>query len=119
MFSKEKAMIIVEKIKETRLQAILISNELQEINYDLSIIKAQIERKLIKKMGGEKKLAPTEEARERIFVLARNADEKYVELYKKSISKKTMLEETKVEIKFLQDKLNIILAVMKNNDSHD
>ncbi|MEA3459772.1 MAG: hypothetical protein U9R11_03710 [Chloroflexota bacterium] len=104
---------IADKLKAARLQVVHLSSELSQAGYDLRVVKAKVERGLIKKVGGEKALGPTVESRARIFTLALEADENYKAQVKRRNAIKLKLEEAKVEVASLRDKLNMMLAAMK------
>jgi len=115
----EKAIEVAEKLKEARLQVAHLSSEWAEAEYDLSVAQARAERGLIKKVGGEKKLGSTVESRERVFTLARDADEDYRAQLERRNQAKIRLEQAKVEAASLSDKLNIMLAAMRAEKSNE
>ncbi len=104
---------VVDKLREVRLEVVRLSAELAQVEYDLRLAQARVERGLIKKVGGEKALAPTVEDRARIFTLALDADPGYREQLNRRDELKAALETAKVELASLRDKLNVILAAMK------
>ena len=110
---------ITDRLKEARLQVVQLSAELSQTEYDLRLLKAQVERGLIKKVGGEKALAPTVESRARIFTLALDADENYKAQLGRRKAIELQLEEAKVEVAALRDRLNLILTAMKVTGDSD
>ena len=115
----ETASEITDKLKEARLQVVQLSAELSRAEYDLRLFQARVERGLIKKMGGEKALAPTDKARARIFTLALDADENYKAQLKRRNAIELQLEEAKVEVATLRDKLNLMLTAMRITGDSD
>jgi hypothetical protein len=107
------AIEVADRLKEARLQVIGISSELTQAGYDLAVAKARVERGLIKKAGDEKRLGPTTESRERVFTLARDADEAYLAELKRYNEVKVRLEQAKVEVASLRDRLNVMLTAMR------
>lgn len=73
-----EALKITETLQETRLKEVQLASELAQAQYKLSVIKARVERSLIKRVKNEKFLESTAEARERILILARDADPNFV-----------------------------------------
>jgi hypothetical protein len=112
-----EAIAVAEKLKEARLQVVLLSSELAEAEYGLAVVQARAERGLIKKVGGEKKLGPTVESRERVFTLARDADEEYRAQLERHGQVKMKLERAKAEAASLRDRLNVMLAAMRAEES--
>lgn len=104
----KEALDVVERIKSVRLKIVDLTKHLSEIDYALAVARAKVERGLIKKAGSEKNLAPTASDRERIFVLARNADSNIVALQKQRDEIKFSIEREKAELVYLQDVLNIM-----------
>lgn len=76
-------------------------------------------RQVPKKVGGEKQLAPTAEARARIFTLALDADEEYRGKLARRDEIQAKLEQAKVEAGYLRDRLNILLAAMRSHETED
>ncbi len=109
----EGAIVLSEQLKIARLEVLGRKLELRQAQYDLNVAKAKVERALIKKVGNEKKLSSTAEGRERIFVLARDADETYRARLARYNEVYERLERAKIEAQLLQDKLNVILAVLR------
>jgi len=56
-----EGMKISEKLGELCARVVQLTMELSQIEYELRVIKAKVERALIKQVGGEKKLGPTTE----------------------------------------------------------
>ena len=108
-----EAMEVADRLKEARLQVTHVTSELAQAAYDLAVGKARVERGLIKKVGNEKRLGPTSESRERVFILARDADEEYLARLKRHNEVKVRLGQVKVEVASLGDRLTIILTAMK------
>lgn len=104
---------IAEKLGELNTRVVYLSMELSQIEYGLRVTKAKVERSLIKQVGGEKKLGPTTEDRERIFTLALDADQSYKEQLKHRNEVELNLEQAKAEIASLRAKLNVIIAAMR------
>ncbi len=115
----ETAREKTDLLKEARLQVVHLSSELSQTEYDLHLSKAQVERGLIKKVGGEKALGPTVESRTRIFTLAVDADENYKAQLKRRNAIELKLEEAKVEVATLRDKLNLMLTAMRVTGDSD
>ena len=115
----ETASEITDRLKEARLQVVHLSSELSQTKYDLRVLKARVERGLIKKVGGERALAPTVESRARIFILAVDADENYKTQLERRNAIELQLEEAKVEVATLRDKLNLMLTAMRITGDSD
>ena len=115
----EAAMEITDRLRETRLQVASLSMELAQAEYQLQVIKAKVERGLIKKVESERSLGPTVEDRARIFTLAVDADPDYQAQLKQHAQLKLKLEQVKTEAAFLRDKLTITLAAMKATENVD
>ncbi len=113
----EPALELAAKLKDARLQAASLSQELLETEYQLKVTKAAVERELIKKVKTEKALGHTLEDRTRIFTRALDADTNYQALRKKQAELSLKVEETKIEVSYLRDKLSITLAAMKAPDA--
>lgn len=109
----EAANEIVERLRLARLEVVHLSAELAQAEYDLRLAQARVERGLIKKVGGEKALGPTAEDRARVFTLALDADEEYQARLKGRNALALKLEEAKVEVATLRDRLSVLLAVMR------
>ncbi len=109
----DEAMQLADKLHDARLEIVRIAGELTQAQYELTISAAKIERALIKRVGDEKKLAPTADARERIFILARDADEEYRAQHDRCNRLQLELDKTKAEAATLQDKLRIMTAAMR------
>lgn len=110
----EEALDLAERIKAARLAVVDLSTVLAQAEYDLSVNKARVERALIKQVGDEKRLGSTVDARERVFVLARDADDAFNEQRKRRDAASADLERAKIEATALRDRLTIILTAMKN-----
>ncbi|MDY6823678.1 MAG: hypothetical protein SWH68_07790 [Thermodesulfobacteriota bacterium] len=113
----EPALELAAKLKDARLQAASLSQELLETEYQLKVTKAAVERELIKKVKNEKALGHTLEDRTRIFTRALDADTNYQALRKKQAELSLKVEEAKIEVSYLRDKLSITLAAMKAPDA--
>ena len=109
----EETIKVSESLREARLEVADLSMGLAQAEYDLRVVKARVERSLIKKVGDEKRLGPTVDARERVFTLARDADEEYLTQLKRHDEVQVKLERAKVEVSALCDKLNVMLTAMK------
>jgi len=114
--SSEAALRTAEELREQRLRSAELAAELAETDYELEVIRARVERGLIKRVKGEKALAPTAEDRNRIFTLALDADEDYRARRKAGAGLRLTLQKAKAEIGFLRDKLRIQLAAMESGD---
>lgn len=108
-----EAMEVTDRLKEARLQVVHLSAEFAQAAYDLAVSKARVERALVKKVGDEKRLGPTTESRERVFTLARDADEGYLDQRKRHNEAKTRLDQAKAEVASLRERLEVLLTVMK------
>ena len=108
----EEAMTVAGKLKEARQEVVRLTGELKEAKYDLAVAKAKVERALIKKVGGEKKLGLTAEDRERVYTLALDADETYRSEWKRHFELETRLDLARAKVSALQDQLNVILTAM-------
>ena len=104
---------IAEKLQAARLEVVQLTSSLAQSEYELAVVKARIERKLIKQVGDEKRLGSTVTARERVFTLARDANEEYLVKLKRYNQSDLALEQARVEVLALQDKLSIVLVVMR------
>jgi len=94
---------VVDRLRAARLEVVHLSADLAQAEYDLKLAQARIERGLIKRVDGEKALAPTAKDRDRIFTLALDADPDYG---------KMRVDEARAEVASLRDKLNVMLAAM-------
>jgi hypothetical protein len=110
------AVEIADRLKEARLQVVQLSAEVAEAEYDLAVTKARVERDLIKKVGDEKRLGPTSESRERVFTLARDADEEYLAQLKRHSEAGIRMEQARVEVQSLRDRLDIVLTAMRSGE---
>jgi hypothetical protein len=108
-----EAMQVADRLREARLQVTDATSEFVQAAYDLAVAKARVERGLIKKVGHEKALGPTTESRERVFILARDADEQYVARLKRHNEVTVRLDQAKVEEALLGDRLKIMLTAMR------
>jgi len=108
-----EAMETVEQLRAARLEVARLAAQLNLAEYALRLAQARVERGLIKKVGGEKALAPSAEDRERIFTLALDADEEYQARLRERNELALRLEEAKVEVAYLREKLSVILATMR------
>jgi len=104
---------VVDRLRAARREVVDLSAELAQAEYGLRLAQARVERGLIKKVGGERALAPTVEDRARIFTLALDADQDYREQCQRRDGLKASLEEAKVEVASLRDKLNVMVAAMR------
>ena len=110
------AIEVADRLKEARLNVVRISSDVVQAEYDVTLAQARVERGLVKKVGDEKKLGLTTESRERVFTLARDADEQYLTQLRRYNEVKIRLEQAKVEVSALNDRLNIMLTAMKTNE---
>ncbi len=78
----DAAIEVTEKLREERLRVARLSLEMSEAEYGLQVIRARVERGLIRQVGGEKRLAPTVEDRARISTVALDANQEYGERLK-------------------------------------
>lgn len=108
---------VVDKLRAARLEVVRLSAQLAQAEYDLRLTQAKVERGWIKKVGGEKALGPTVEDRTRVFTLALDADEGYREQFRRRNEIATRLEEARVEVASLRDKLSVMLAMMKEGEN--
>ena len=108
-----EAMAIAESLRETRLRAAQLAAELGRAEYDLRVVQARVERALIKRVGGEKNLAPTADGRARIFVLALDADADYATGRKRVDELSLRLAQDKAEGQSQSDRLSVMLAAMR------
>ncbi len=113
----DEANDVVEKLRMARLEVARLSVELAQAEYDLRLTQARVERKWIKKAGGEKALAPTVEDRARILLVALDADEEYRAALERRDALALRLEEARVEADALRNRLSVILAAMQAKDS--
>ena len=113
------AMEVVERLEKARQRVVHLAADLARAEYDLRVRKARVERELIKKVGGERALAPTAEDRARVFTLALDADAEYREKFQRWQEIKLALEEAKVEVAALRDRLSVMLAVMRAGSETD
>ncbi len=102
-----------EILQETRLKEVQLASEFAQAQYKLSVIKARVERTLIKRVKEEKDLGHSVESRERVFVLARDADPDFVAQLKHVSEIQLRLELARAEILSLRDKLNVLLTSMR------
>ena len=107
------AIEVVERLEDARQRVVHLAAELAQAEYELRVRKARVERDLIKKVGGERALAPTAEDRARVFTLALDADAEYREKLQRWREVSSALEEAKVEVAALRDRLNVMLAAMR------
>jgi len=110
------AMETTDKLREVRLQVASLSMDLSQAEYNLQLMRAKVERGLIKKVKGEKALGPTVEDRARIFTLALDADADYQGQLKRRNEVELKLEQAKAELASLRDKLSVLLVAMKATD---
>lgn len=108
-----------EILQETRLKEVQLASEFAQAQYKLSVIKARVERTLIKRVKEEKDLGPSMESRERVFVLARDADPDFVAQLKQVNEIQLRLETARAEVLSLRDKLNVFLTSMRSEKSSD
>ncbi len=109
----DEANQIAEELQAARLEVAQLTFILAQNEYELTVVKARVERKLIKQVGDEKRLGATVAARERVFTLARDADEEYLLKLKRYNQSELALEQARVEVLALQDKLSIVLATLR------
>ncbi|MGQ9717710.1 MAG: hypothetical protein ACUVR6_08460 [Anaerolineae bacterium] len=112
----DEANEVVEKLRVARLEVVRLSAELARAEYDLRVTQARVERKWIKKAGGEKALAPTVEDRARILLVALDADEEYRAALERRDTLALRLDEARVEADALRNRLNVILAAMRGEE---
>ena len=117
-FTYEQVLQVVEELKIAKLQAADLSATITLERHELDVIKAKIERGLIRKVGGEKKLAPTVEDRERIFIVACDADGDYKRRWKALHDKRLTSARSQIEIEALDDKLKIMMEALQS-EQHD
>ncbi len=101
-------MQIVEKLGEKRREVARLSSELRVAKYELAVAKARVERALIKKVGGERNLAPTAEDRQRIFTLALDADPEYRAKWQQCSDLQYQLDLAVAEQRTLEDELRAL-----------
>jgi hypothetical protein len=109
----EEALKLADRLKAARLEVASLTSELATVEYNLAVAKAKVERALIKQVGDEKRLGPTAESRERVFTLARDADQDYKAQAKRQIDTQARLERAKIEVAALRYQLTIILTAMR------
>ncbi|HIE39129.1 MAG TPA: hypothetical protein EYH30_00630 [Anaerolineales bacterium] len=109
----EASIAATEELQEARLRVVRLSAELSRVEHDLRLLRARVERRLVRKVGGEKALAPTVEDRARIFTLALAADPEYEAERKHRDEIALELEEAKAEVAALRDRLDVMLAAMR------
>ena len=110
------AMETTNALRDIRLQVASLSMELSQAEYHLQVVRAKVERGLIKQARSEKALGPTVEDRTRIFTLALDADAEYQRQWKRCHDVGLKLEQAKAESASLRDKLSVLLAAMQAND---
>ena len=115
----EEALGIVEQIKDVKLQIVDLNEELAKLDYAFNVAVAQVERSLIKRRGSEKDLAPTAGDRERIFILARNADENIVALQNQRDKLRFEIDRLRVELSYLWEALNLKKIVIQNSQTNE
>jgi len=107
---------VVDRLRAARLEVVHLSADLAQAEYDLKLAQARIERGLIKRVDGEKALAPTAKDtakdRDRIFTLALDADPDYGKQLGRCNALKMRVDEARAEVASLRDKLNVMLAAM-------
>ncbi len=108
-----QALQVAEELKTAKLQAAELSSAIALERHELAVIKAKIERGLIRKVGGERQLAPTVEDRERIFIVACDADGEYKRRWKNLHDKNLVYSRAKIEISTLEEKLNILSEALR------
>ena len=109
----QEALSTAERIKEVRLRIVELSERLSEIDYALAMARARVERDLIKRAGNEKNLAPTAADRERIFILARDADSSVVALREQRDDVWSSIEREKAELSYLKEIMEIMKTAMQ------
>ena len=113
----EDSLKLVEQLKAARLTVARLSDELAKAEYELTLIAAKVEREWIKRVGDDKKLGATVEARERVFTLARDADENYKAQLNRQWDIKAKLDEARIEASALQDTLSVMLAALRAGEA--
>ena len=113
----DEALRLAEEVKSARLNVLKQSKALAELSYKLNVKKSKIERGLIKQVGDEKRLGPSLDSRERVFVLARDADADYIALYEQVENANELLETAKITVEYLEDKMTIMLTAMRTKSS--
>lgn len=103
----QEALEIAEQIKDVQLRIIDQKEALEKLEHALAVANAKVERSLIKKRGGEKNLAPTTADRDRIFILARAADETVSALQAQRDERMFEIERLNVQLSYLKEILNI------------
>ena len=106
--ARERGLEIVAKLGETRREVARLSKELRTARYEMAVARARVERALIKKVGGERNLAPTADDRQRIFTLALDADPDYRAKWKKYSDLQYQLDVASAEQRTLEDELRAL-----------
>jgi hypothetical protein len=112
-----KSTEVVDQLREARLAVARLAAELSQAEYALRVDQARVERGWIKKVGGEKALAPTSEDRARIYVLALDADPDYKAALARRDDLERELAVAKVEAQALTDRLNVMVAAMQGESA--
>lgn len=107
------AMETTNALRDIRLQVSSLSMELSQAEYHLQVVRAKVERGLIKQARSEKALGPTVEDRTRVFTLALDADAEYQRQWKRCHDVGLKLEQARAESASLRDKLSVLLAAMQ------
>lgn len=114
-----QALETAARIKAVRLKIIAMKERLAEVEYKLRLAEAKVERNLIKRVGSEKNLAPTATDRERIFVLARDADQNVVALRKQRDDLQFSIEREKAELSYLQAVFSVSQSAMRMKEEEE
>lgn len=114
-----EALKIAETLRESRLKEVQFASEFAQAQYKFSVTKARVERNLIKKVKNEKSLESTAEARERILILARDADPDFLAQLKQVDEIQLRLETARAEVLSLRDKLSVFLTSMRSDKSSE
>ncbi len=110
------AMETAHALRDVRLEVAGLSMELSQTEYHLQVVRAKVERGLIKQARSEKALGPTVEDRTRVFTLALDADAEYQRQWKRCNEVQLKLEQARAESLSLREKLSVMLAAMQVTD---
>ena len=115
----QQALETAARIKAVRLKIIAMKERLAGVEYNLRLAEAKVERNLIKRVGSERNLAPTAMDRERIFVLARDADRNIVALRKQRDELQFSIEREKAELSYLQAVFSVFQSAMRMKEEEE
>ena len=110
----ERASAVVDELGTARMQVVGLAADLAEAEYDLRVSKDKVERVLIKKVGGERALAPTAEDRARMLTLAVDTDPEYRRLLNRREELQTSLDKAKAKAASVRDRLSLMPAAMRS-----